>query len=407
MNDKRVEDYLRKSTRGLWGKKRREVRNELATHIEGRVWAHLVAGTNELEAVEKTLKELGQPINVSAGMARLYTLPLMAGSGMMLAMCCALVVVLLSGSTAQSIAGTFYWPSEECMSAFEEGRLSSNPDRDYLNGVNMGSCNGFLNTLWLNFNDLKPIFEAKGVRVTQETNIIRLDFPDGKHVTFPPGNYDEFGNFDPCCSDPNGVMTVESGYFELWDLLKRVARNPEIPLTIKGWDNPTIHIDEVSFQIGTEAQPFLGEDFYNNYLNRVLFNLPNVYFGSYVAALSPTLLDVIAPQWDRKLIEKKQGKIKTTSETGVYGLIVVLDLENPLTTVVEDENYPDDSAFFVEVAQVAPDNTVTFDFPVNENVQFVEELKALPDPGSAILVDLSAKEGAWYSIIPPDEFSFE
>ena len=117
MNDKRIEHYLRKSTRGLWGRKREEVREELSAHIFGRVNAHLIGGLSESEAVEKTLTELGHPTNVNAGMARLYTLPIVAGSGMMLAMCCALVVVLLSGSTAQTLQMTDVFPADECLNS--------------------------------------------------------------------------------------------------------------------------------------------------------------------------------------------------------------------------------------------------------------------------------------------------
>jgi biotin synthase-related radical SAM superfamily protein len=85
MNNKRIEGYLKKSTRGLWGRKCAEVREELSVHIEGRVNAHLIAGLSESEAVEKTLVELGRPANVSNGMARVYTLPTMASSGVMFA----------------------------------------------------------------------------------------------------------------------------------------------------------------------------------------------------------------------------------------------------------------------------------------------------------------------------------
>jgi hypothetical protein len=121
MDDVRIENYLRQSTKGLWGKKRLEVKEELSTHIEGRVNAHLIAGLSELEAIDKTLSELGTPRNVSHGMARLYTLPIMAVSSMFTAICFSLFMFLLPGSNAQSIEGSLYWPSKECISAAKQG----------------------------------------------------------------------------------------------------------------------------------------------------------------------------------------------------------------------------------------------------------------------------------------------
>ncbi|MGL4610891.1 MAG: permease prefix domain 1-containing protein [Trueperaceae bacterium] len=59
MNDKRIETYLRKSTRGVWGQKKADVREEFFSHIEGRVHGHLVAGLSESDAIEKTMTELG------------------------------------------------------------------------------------------------------------------------------------------------------------------------------------------------------------------------------------------------------------------------------------------------------------------------------------------------------------
>jgi hypothetical protein len=404
-----IENYLKQSTRWLWGRKKAEVKEELTTHIEGRVSAHLIAGLSESEAVEKTLAELGKPSAVSTGMTRIYTLPIMAISSMFMAVCLSLLMFLFTGSNAQAITGSFYWPTKDCAEMQEEGKISTNPERDYLNGVDMGDCHGFLNTLWLNFANLKPIFEAKDVKVTEALNMITLDFPDDTTVKFPLGNYDEFGLFDPCCYDDIGPMNVEAGYFQLWDLLKQTAKKPEIPMSIQGWDNPIITINNASFQIGTEKLPFLGEDFYNNYLSRVLFGLPNVYFGSYVAALGHPVLDRFLPNWQQKYAIKKQLKMKSPSISNVYGIIVILDLENPMAKAVDDPDptYKNDSAFFLDFARVNPDNTVTFNLPNNENVQFVKELKSLPEPGSAILVDLSASNGAWYKIVSPELFTLE
>ena len=39
-----IETYLRRATRGLWGRKKLEVREELAAHLEARVLSYQIAG---------------------------------------------------------------------------------------------------------------------------------------------------------------------------------------------------------------------------------------------------------------------------------------------------------------------------------------------------------------------------
>ena len=78
----RIESYLRSATRGLWGRERSTVREELEAHIQARVAAYCLGGLGEAEAVERTLIELGHPKEVNADMTRLYTLPTQLGAAL-------------------------------------------------------------------------------------------------------------------------------------------------------------------------------------------------------------------------------------------------------------------------------------------------------------------------------------
>jgi hypothetical protein len=109
-----VETYLRQATRGLWGQKRREVREELAVHLSERTTAHRIAGLSEREAEERALRELGAPQMVSTGMAQIYTLPTVMGSSLALLALCLVVVALWPRGVAQTLTGTSYFPSLEC-----------------------------------------------------------------------------------------------------------------------------------------------------------------------------------------------------------------------------------------------------------------------------------------------------
>ncbi len=135
-----VETYLRRATRGLWGKKRLEVREELEAHLQERVMAYRIGGLGETDAVKKALAELGKPQEVSLGMARLYTFPTLLGSGAALAVACVLVTALLPQGVAQSpVTGSFYWPSTKCTQALRNGT----PLQQFQ------SCEVLDNSLWL------------------------------------------------------------------------------------------------------------------------------------------------------------------------------------------------------------------------------------------------------------------
>ena len=105
---KEVEQYLKSATRGLWGRKRQEVREELEAHIQERVVAYRIAGLDEEDATERTLRELGHPREVSAGMAKIYTLPTLFETSLLAAAACVLAASLSSSSLAQSVTGLFY-----------------------------------------------------------------------------------------------------------------------------------------------------------------------------------------------------------------------------------------------------------------------------------------------------------
>lgn len=149
-----MERYLRQATRGLWGRKRREVREELEAHLHDRVMAYRIGGLGEAEAVERALAELGSPQEVSVGMTRIYTLPTVMGSGAAMAVACVLVVAVLPKGVAQSLPGTFFWPSVECVEALESG--TGKPSAK--------NCFSADNSLWIDRQALQRALEPQGVK---------------------------------------------------------------------------------------------------------------------------------------------------------------------------------------------------------------------------------------------------
>jgi hypothetical protein len=252
MTNKRIESYLQKSTRGLWGRRREEVKEELASHIEGRVHAHLVGGLCESDAVEKTLTELGHPSNVSTGMARLYTLPIVAGSGMMLAMCTALVVVMWSGSTAQTLQTSNIFPVHECLEP------KNNVLPDY---CNVGG--------WTNIEDLKKVLEPQGVIFKPFKSVEdgwTLKFPEGTPMvlSITPVEW-HFEN------EEGEILTLKprSDFVTIREFISKLS-SLGLPVHLEGWEKPTLHIGDVVLEIDLLADKdnpiYSSEAFYSEAL---------------------------------------------------------------------------------------------------------------------------------------------
>ena len=73
-----LERYLSRATRGLWGRRRAEARQELASHVFERARQLMAGGMCESEAERQVLAELGAPEAVSRGLTSVHTLPVAA-----------------------------------------------------------------------------------------------------------------------------------------------------------------------------------------------------------------------------------------------------------------------------------------------------------------------------------------
>jgi hypothetical protein len=70
-----LEKFLRASTRGLWGRERQTVRQELESHIRHRAIRYEISGSSHTDAINLAIADLGAPREISAGMRSTYTIP--------------------------------------------------------------------------------------------------------------------------------------------------------------------------------------------------------------------------------------------------------------------------------------------------------------------------------------------
>lgn len=374
MTDKRIDDYLRKSTRGLWRHKRLEVKEELSAHIEGRVNAHLIAGLSEQEAIEKTLAELGQPKVVSTGMARLYTLPIMAGSGFILAICCALTVLLLNASTAQILSVSSLFPSEEC-------RQLKNPSDS--------NCATF--DIWISTESLQKALEPQGVKISEQHKLVNLEFPSGEK--YPITIQGDFINIE------GRDIDSESGYITLNELIFGLALVPDSSIQIDGWEEPVLRINGVELQLSDKGSPVGGRFFYGSYFMNSFSNYSSDGLISTLYTLVPSFVEVSSWTPNANIA---QIRLSDFQKGNVYGLLAILDPSDVSLLMIQT-----DIAFGFSVAPISDNGMLSFDV-LSDDFDFNSDLKSL-DINRTILVRLSGEfsNGKPYEIVSPERIKLE
>ena len=396
---KEVERYLNRATRGLWGRKRREVREELEIHLSERVTAHRIAGLSEADAVERALVEMGEPREVSAGMTRLYTLPTLFETSLLAAAACVLVVTLSSSSLAQSVEGLFYYPSEACVQDIESGEVRTGAlgESDASDACMMDD------SLWLSVESLERAFEPQDVDVYQD-RFLTFDFPKADQV-FLASDASDTQYF----IDGEEFPLAQSSYISLWKLLEAATRSRNINVDVTGWDNPTIKFNSASLQIGTEMQPVRGEDFYGAYLSWLLTDsLVYPFTDSSYMYMVNMYGEQGASTPEYASLHTLQ--IETTSEgsaSNVYGVVVILDSAGPLVrdTYADALDDAPGMAFLTDIARTNQKGQIDVHLPTG-GVQFVETLSTNPEPGTAVLVRLTGGSNEfqkWYEVVSPEQ----
>ena len=365
-----VERYLDKATRGLWGRKRKEVREELEAHIRERVMAHRIAGLNEENAAEKALKEMGEPREVSAGMAKLYTVPWIAGSGVFFAAICTISILVFSDSLAQSLPVDYRWPAEVCL----EASAQTLPEK----------CK--TDEPWLSVEDLKENLEPLGVAITEQGDDTILSFPDAQPVRLLPLDINpaEYGS-----SASTGTLNtflrgeqLREGYYPLYAIVFQIASQADVPVRLEGWENLTLQVGDVAFQLGTEAQPLQ---------NMFLFGL---FFMSLIDQPSfPEFIEssgLTYTAWEdgdgSSKYNPKSQRFEVGAEEGKrYFMAAFLEPTPDDAAWLERET--DNTTLWYDVARGNADGTIDLQLP--GDVTFVEEISERPETSTAVLIHLT------------------
>ncbi len=399
MNSK-IDRYLRKATRGLWGRKKREVREELTTHIEGRVQAHRIGGMDEDTALQRTLAELGQPGQVNSGMLKLHAGPSLAGLGALLVLVCALTVTLVSSSLAQSLNVSEQLPTPACAGSF------TSTDDEFISGL----CSFYAGGVWTTVEALEQVLEPQGVEVVSNPDSLVLTFPGETRPIFIPATYD-FGYpivEDYPLDELADAFQVLPGYLLVWDVLDRVAASRDLPLEVEGWDNPNVCLANITFQLGTAETVVQSGNFYTPYLVKVTEKL-----FSPEASSVPLLPSTVFPS--DKLLTRQ---LRLDGKPGdIYGVVSYsATTVEPCTVFPVEKGYCGgwasfDTSFIIDVAPAAQDGSVTFQLPKADVApSYVARFSNRPRAGETMIVRLTGKadrNGYGYEVVPPEQIELE
>ncbi len=262
-----LEQYLTQATKGLWGKKKLEIREELTAHILERAYKHEIAGISHEIAVAQAITELGDAKTIRTGMIGVHTMPNVFKISGFLAVVAAGAIAMLSVSSAQ-ITVLDRLPIKECLENKQLMVSVQTPSGQTI--PNMG-CQG----LFISVESLKTVLEPQGVKF--ETKEIETKWQNSKNgqlekvkftelqIAFPKGGTVRLNlqkNFQTTLPNGQQERIPFLGEYIHAGSLTDAIRQAGSEITMSGWNNPVIRYAGIRFTLGTKEQPVVGTKWY-------------------------------------------------------------------------------------------------------------------------------------------------
>lgn len=185
-------------------------------------------------------------------------------------------------------------------------------------------------------------------------------------------------------------------------LLRGASYQDGLELEVSGWDNPTVRFGNVSFQVGTEARPMAGTEFYASYLGEIYFSDLWNGLGSNPYIVNPDRGARHGPNLYRSAFQESVITVPKAAP-GVYGIAMQLDLDDvQLDQPTLTSSLPWSDAVLFSAERADAQGRVSFALP-NEPLRFVESFTAESEPGTVVLVRLSGTDldNGWYEVVVP------
>ena len=231
-----LERYLKAATRGLWGKKKLEVREELEAHILERAHKHELLGLEHQQAISNAIQELGDAREMNRGMNEVHTMPTFRFMTFSLTTIALTVVMVSSRPSTAQVSLTNDGPSIPCK------------DCSYSPLPKMGVD-------WLSIDSLEQAFKKQDIATKRSKNLLEV-LTKNKTYKIEPSMY------------RNGQQYIVWNKF-FWSMVTQAGPNTSIIFT--GWKQPQFKLGEVKLNLGTNSEAFHSEDAYGNLLRRFIY----------------------------------------------------------------------------------------------------------------------------------------
>jgi hypothetical protein len=255
-----LETYLNRATRGVWGKKKLEVKAELRGSIEARAWKLECLGFTPELALETAMRELGEPKAIAAGLTKVHTMPTILKSTLALGMFLSIAITSLNSSRAQIEVTTLKLAQYAGLEKVQVTPQSLSKSEPY----------------FLQLSSIKRNLEAAGIAV-DDTPQGSLEGFVNQRVLVPtlrftlPGSVQrivvqsapaiwksETGELEWNRIPPKNIG-LDRYYVPFWSFVEQLQTRSGLPVRLEGWRNPTLKVGTTNLQIGSAtltAQPW-------------------------------------------------------------------------------------------------------------------------------------------------------
>lgn len=254
---KRIEQYLNQATRGLWGKKRQQVKQELYSHIYEKMQFHLSFGQPEEEALKSALQALGKPAEINTGLLKTHTFPALTKSLLLAGL---LGGFLVSQAQNQKMIG-FHQKSEVCTTQ---------------------TCSGGPVT-FIEADALMQTLAEQNIPAT-----LKVEFNNGALLTLP--------NMHSIYFNPLNTFQKEGKlYLSFEELITTLSI--ETDFKIRHLKNPEVTFNTTTFRAGDQRHPFDATRTYQNLIAPDIYNRTGATLisGPAVSALQIYALSIKVP----------------------------------------------------------------------------------------------------------------
>ncbi len=357
-----LETYLKTATKGLYGRKKLEVKTEIEGNIKELALEYQIAGLSEQQAISQAILDFGEARVLNTGMVKVHTMPKMIKAVLLAGLLSSVALVGVSSSLAEILTSSV-GPYPTCPEVFY----------DY---TKIGDCSS--ESAWMRLSDFaNDVTKAGGAFAPSKLGFI-VKFPDDQEISvslFETSDID-VGNGRGIVKGDVQFQKNQETWVNVTHIIDRISEKSMLTVTLEGWENPVLHIGKTTLKLITGTEPLAA--FYT-YAHGVFgsFFRDTKSLGNFAFA-SPTLTAKSDPILSTLSYFKHQVSVNAKPGT-IYAALT--------------KNY--DNLITVSISPVAANGTLTL-WLNTSIVNFVDTLEKL-DPhkstvdSPAVLVKLSGR----------------